>query len=159
MTREPSAAIDIERLLDDNLSPVRTGALLAAGAVGLAEAVLLPTMLVTEPTRPPALTVAAIGAIAATGFAWFVLAAWRLTTRRVLLLRDRVYAWALASTCTVGTTVGAVAIALVRDDGAVAATVGTGGVAVAVAVAALLRRSMVDHHRARARLVELESSA
>ena len=149
--------IDIERLLGDRLTPVRTAGLVALAGVGSAEAVLLSVMLATEPTPLPATTTVALALIAAAGLAWAVFAIWRLTTHQVLLLRDRVVGAALASVFSTIAAIGSVAVSVARGNGTVAAGMAVGGATMITAALLVLRRAIVDHRRARRRLEALTS--
>ena len=148
-------AADIDRLLDDRLRPARTLALVTLGCVGLAEAVLLSALLLTEPEPLPLDTTVALAAIAAGGLAWAGYALWRLRNRDVLLLRGRLVAAALATTMVVSTTIGGTAIALGRDRPTMALAFGTAGVALTAATGGRLIRARDDVVRSRRRLAEL----
>ena len=153
------SSIDIDRLLDGHLSLHKTAGLLALGMVGLAEFVLLVVLLVTEPEPLPMTTSIALGSVALAGLAWAIFAGWRLATRQVLLFRDRVVAAAMATLFTTSTAFGATAITFSRSDYTVAGAVGLGGAGLVAATSAHLRRSIVDHRRAAARLAHLQRSA
>ena len=111
-----------------------------AGLGGLAGALLIGTLWVTEPGELPVRTQIAFAALILMGMAWAVLAAVALT-RGPLFAIDRVVAAWLAVTFSALSTVGIVAIALTRDSvtGVVAAS--SLGLTLLVAAGATLVRA------------------
>ncbi|MEM9562789.1 MAG: transmembrane transport protein [Actinomycetota bacterium] len=148
---------DINHLLDAELRPARAAAIATLGGVGLAEAVLLTTLVATEPDPLPTDTTVALLALAVGGLAWALFAGWRLRNRQILLLHERVTAAAIATAITVLATIGAIAIAVARERPLVAAGIATAGGAVAIGAALQVRRRRADLTRARRRLAQLES--
>ncbi|MDY7102491.1 MAG: transmembrane transport protein [Actinomycetota bacterium] len=153
-----TSVADIETLIDDRLSRGRTVALGVLAGVGLVEGSLVATMVATEPEPLPTTTTVALVAVAAGGFAWAGFALWRLRTRRVLLLRDRVVGAAMATCFTVLATVGGLAVALARGETAGAATIALVGVGALTVAVDLLRRAVGAHRRAANRLRALEAA-
>ena len=111
-----------------------------AGLGGLAGALLIGALWVTEPGQLPVRTQLIFAALILTGMAWAVLAAVALT-RGPLFAIDRVVAAWLAVTFSVLITIGIVAIALTRDSltGVVAAS--SLGLTLLVAASAMLVRA------------------
>lgn len=149
---------DVHHLLDHQLRPVRAIALAALGGAGLAQAILLTTLMATEPTPLPTDTTVALSSIACGGLAWAAFAFWRLRNRHALLIRERVVALSLATTITALTTIGAVTIGLGRDHPTAALAAAGIGAAVLTAAGALLVRAWSDLGLARKRLAELEAA-
>ena len=137
---------DVRRLLDKELSrPSRIGYLtLLAGSLTMA--VVVASLWLTEPLLPTRVRVA-FGLMTVVGLSWAALAGWVLTTRRVLLGRDRVVAGRFAVTFTAAFVIGALTLGYMSGGTApyAAAMMGLGLLAGAIAL-------LVRAHRRVARL-------
>ena len=150
---------EVNRLIDAAVDSRRPVLLAVAGGIGLAEAVALTTMVLTEPTPLPTMTAAALLTIAAAGLSWAVLAAWRLSRREVLLLPDRVAAGGLGLFWSSVATVGGTVIAVDRGQTTAAAAIAAAGVTVVALAGFLTAQAWSDRRRARARLAALTGAA
>ncbi len=146
--------LEVADLIDSAVNSRRAMLLTVAGGVGLAEAVGLTTMVLTEPTPLRPATTLALLTIAAAGLSWAILAVWRLLRREALMLPDRLAAALLGTFWSTVATVMAVAIALGRQRSDVAIAVGAGGL-VLIVVAAAARRAWSERRRVRARLARV----
>lgn len=111
---------------------------------------------VTEPALPPR-THAAFAAMSAIGVSWVALAAWALTTRRVLFARDRVIAGGMAVTFSSVFAAGALAALIATGSPAAAGALVT-GVGMSIAAVLVLRRARLRFAQLSARRAELERS-
>ncbi|WP_343518558.1 hypothetical protein [Sphingomonas sp.] len=145
----------VRRLADAQLAPasrIAHGALLAAA---LAMTVVIASLGLTEPDLPPRAGLA-FAVLAAIGAGWTGYAAWVLTQRRVLYVRQRIVAGWLAVTFTSIFTLGAFAfgVAAAQPAGLVAGGLGLMLMAAALLLLARARRRLAA---LTARLRQLEA--
>ncbi len=154
MTPQNESLIDVHELVKSETSLKRRVGYVALLLAAAAMTTVVVALWLTEPSLPPR-THAAFGAMSAIGVAWIALAAWALTTRRVLFARDRVIAGRMAVTFTSVFALGALVILIASGSAAAAGAFGTGVVMVAAAVV-VLRQARRRFAALDARRVELE---
>lgn len=151
----PDAA-QIQRVIAADLAvPSRLGyvVLLVTSATA---AVLLGSLWITEPSLP-ARTHVAFGAMMGILLSWMALAVWVLTTRRVLLGRDRLVAARMALTFTATSAVATFAAAVWADLGQPAFIGALAQLPLCVLAAAVLVRARRRVEQLSTRKRELES--
>lgn len=140
---DPSIVATLERLARTELSlAARLGHVLL-GLTASAMTVVVVSLLLTEPALPARTTVA-FGLLATIGIGWVAYSGWVLTTKRVMLARQRVVAGRLAVAFTAVFTSGCVALALTHDAPAAWPAGAMGGVLLVVALG-VWRRARAAH--------------
>jgi hypothetical protein len=145
-TQKESMAM-VQKLAEGELSVKARIGYVALLLVSATMTVSLLSLWFTEPFLPLRAQLA-FGTMTAIGVAWAALAIWALTTRRILLARDRVVAGWMSVAFTALFLAGSIAAMLIAGSAAVLGSTATGAVMFAVALRVL--------SGARRRFAELE---
>jgi len=143
---------DVQKLVRNELS---TGARLgytALAVTSLGVAGVVTSLLMTEPSLPLR-TQAAFAVIALGGLAWTGFALWVLTRRRVLLAQHRVTASTLAVTLTAVLLTGAIVL---RERAGMFAVLFNGGMLIVALIWAVRARRRVAELNSRRRALEAQ---
>jgi hypothetical protein len=136
MTTQKESMAMIQMLAHGELSVKARLGYVALLLVASAMTVGVVSLWLTEPYLPMR-TQVAFGAMSLIGGSWVALAIWALTTRRVLLARDRVIAGKMSVTFTALFFAGALALAVMSGTPAAFGAAATGAVMFGVALRVL----------------------
>jgi hypothetical protein len=154
MTPKDESLMHIHELVKGETSMKRRIGYVALLLAAVAMTTVIIALWATEPALPLR-THATFGVMSVIGASWVALAAWALTTRRVLFARDRVIAARMALAFSSVFAAGALAMLIATGSAAAAGALGT-GVVMVMAATVVLRRAHGRFAALSARRAELE---